>query len=126
MSAYDHAGRPKPTEIRYAKESRELTVHFDDGQSFTFSAELLRVESPSAEVKGHGPGQEVTVAGRHFVAISAIEQIGNYAIRITFDDGHSTGIYSWDYLYGMGLNQPAIWAAYLARLTDQGLSRDIG
>ena len=93
---------------------------------FGFPAEFLRVESPSAEVKGHGPGQETTVSGCRVVGISAIEQVGNYAIRITFDDGHSTGIYSWDYLYGLGLNQPAIWAAYLAKLTDQGLSREPG
>jgi len=126
MTVYDEAGRPKPTEIRYSKENRALTVDFDNGQTFAYPAEFLRVESPSAEVKGHGPGQEVTVAGRRVVAIGAIEQIGNYAIRITFDDGHSTGIYSWDYLYTLGLNQPAIWAAYLAKLTEQGLSRDAG
>ena len=126
MNVYDQAGRPTPTEIRYSRETRALTMHYDNGQNFEFPAEFLRVESPSAEVKGHGPGQEVTVSGRLGVGIGAIEQTGNYAIRITFDDGHSTGIYSWDYLYCLGLDQPAIWTAYLAKLTDQGLSREPG
>ena len=114
----------KPTEIRLKREERLLEVDFDDGRSFGFPAEFLRVESPSAEVRGHGPGQKQTVPGRRHVGIMEIEPIGNYAIKIKFDDLHDTGIYSWDFLYEIGENQDAIWQRYLEALEAKGLSRD--
>jgi len=113
-----------PTEIRYSKEEKALEVQFDDGAEFQLPAELLRVESPSAEVQGHGPDQKTIVAGRRHVGIMAMEPVGNYAIRIKFDDLHDTGIYSWQYLYEMGLNQVELWRDYLAALEAGGLSRD--
>ncbi|MHA1599351.1 MAG: gamma-butyrobetaine hydroxylase-like domain-containing protein [Alphaproteobacteria bacterium] len=113
-----------PKEIRYLAQDKRLEVEFDDGVSFTYPAELLRVESPSAEVKGHGPGDKTLVAGRQHVGIMAIEPVGNYAIRIKFDDLHDTGIFTWPYLYDLGQNQAAIWKAYLAELETNGLSRD--
>jgi len=123
MSDSDGSAR-RPTEIRYVREHKRLEIDFDDGVSFTFPAELLRVESPSAEVQGHGPGQKQTVAGRRHVGIMAIEPVGNYAVRIKFDDLHDTGIYSWRYLYQLGEQQDERWQAYLAALERQGLSRD--
>ncbi len=113
-----------PQEIRYIAQDKRLEVDFDDGASFSFPAEFLRVESPSAEVRGHGPGQKNIVAGRRHVGIMAIEPVGNYAIRIKFDDLHDTGIYTWSYLYQMGRDQAAIWESYLADLQAHGLSRD--
>jgi DUF971 family protein len=113
-----------PKEIRYSAQDKRLDVEFDDGVSFSYPAELLRIESPSAEVQGHGPGDKTIVAGRRHVGIMAIEPVGNYAIRIKFDDLHDTGIYSWPYLYHLGQNQTSIWAAYLAALEAGGLSRD--
>lgn len=113
-----------PKEIRYLAQDKRLEVEFDDGVSFTYPAELLRVESPSAEVKGHGPGDKKLVSGRRHVGIMAIEPVGNYAIRIKFDDLHDTGIFTWPYLYDLGQNQGAIWDAYLAELETSGLSRD--
>ena len=113
-----------PVEIRLKQAEKVLEVDFDDGAKFRFPAELLRVESPSAEVMGHGPGQKTIVAGRSQVGILAVEPVGNYAIRIKFDDLHDTGIFSWRYLYELGLNQAKIWAAYLAALEANGLSRD--
>ena len=113
-----------PVEIRLKQAEKALEVDFDDGAKFRFPAELLRVESPSAEVMGHGPGQKTIVAGRAQVGILAVEPVGNYAIRIKFDDLHDTGIFSWRYLYELGLNQAKIWAAYLAALEANGLSRD--
>jgi DUF971 family protein len=113
-----------PTEIRYVKADKTLRVTFDDGQAFTLPAELLRVESPSAEVQGHGPDQKQIVAGRRHVGIMEIEPVGNYAVRISFDDLHDTGIYSWQYLYQLGKRQEELWAAYLAVLEARGLSRD--
>lgn len=121
---YDAAGRPFPTEIRQHKAEKTLQITYDDGKSFTFPAELLRVESPSAEVKGHGPGQRVTVAGRRHVNVMLIEVVGNYAVRLVFDDLHDTGIYSWEYLYELGLTQDKVWADYLKALDEKGLSRD--
>ena len=115
---------PWPTELRVDRAAKTLTVAFDDGATFTFPAEFLRVESPSAEVKGHVPGQKVTVAGRRHVGIMDLEPVGNYAVRILFDDLHSTGMYSWRYLYHLGQNQERLWAAYLEALAAQGLSRD--
>jgi DUF971 family protein len=113
-----------PVEIRLKQAERALEVDFDDGAKFHFPAELLRVESPSAEVMGHGPGQKTIVAGRSQIGIMAVEPVGNYAIRIKFDDMHDTGIFSWRYLYELGLNQARVWAEYLAALEARGLSRD--
>lgn len=121
---YAAAGRPAPAELRLNRAEKVLEVDFADGSRFRLPAEFLRVESPSAEVKGHGPGQRQTVAGRRHVAITAIEPVGNYAVRLCFDDGHDTGLYSWDYLYQLGLEQPSLWQAYLAALAARGLSRD--
>lgn len=121
---YDQAGRPKPTEIRLKKSEKLLAVSFEDGRSFQFPAELLRVESPSAEVQGHGPSQKQIVAGRRHVGIMGLEPVGNYAVRISFDDLHDTGLFSWAYLYELGLNQENLWEAYLDNLTKAGLSRD--
>ncbi len=113
-----------PTEIRYSKDEKALEVEFDDGAAFQLPVELLRVESPSAEVQGHGPDQKTIIAGRRHVGIMAMEPVGNYAIRIKFDDMHDTGIYSWQFLYEMGLNQVQLWRDYLAALGAGGLSRD--
>lgn len=113
-----------PVEIRVKQAERTLEIDFDDGRRFRFPAEFLRVESPSAEVKGHGTGQQIVVAGRRHVGIVDVEPVGNYAIRIRFDDLHDTGIYSWAYLHDLGLRQGELWSAYLARLAERGLSRD--
>ena len=115
---------PIPTEIRLNKQEKVLEIDFNDGQSFRFPAEFLRVESPSAEVQGHGPGQKTVLAGRHHVGIMAIDPVGNYAIRIRFDDLHETGLYSWDYLYELGQNQATLWRTYLDALAARGLSRE--
>ena len=115
---------PWPLEIRLKSGGKMLEVAFDDGRKFSLPAELLRVESPSAEVQGHGPGQKTVVAGRRHVGIMAVEPIGNYAVRLRFDDLHDTGIYSWDILHRFGETQDALWQAYLAALEAQGLSRD--
>jgi len=112
-----------PTEIKLRKESRLLAVTFDDGAAFDFTLEYLRVHSPSAEVKGHGPGQETLQVGKQDVAITAIEPIGHYAIRLVFDDGHDTGLYSWTYLRELGDNMGAYWQAYLDRLKAAGYAR---
>jgi len=118
------AASPWPVEIRLKREEKLLEVDFDDGRSFRLPAELLRVESPSAEVQGHGPGQKTLVAGRRHVGILALEPVGNYAVRIKFDDLHDTGIYSWAYLHELGLRQETLWRAYLDGLAAQGLSRE--
>lgn len=101
-----------------------LEVDFKDGPTVALPAELLRVESPSADVQGHGPSQKKTIAGRRHVGIMGVEAVGNYAIRIKFDDMHDTGIFTWDYLYDMGLRKDEMWADYLADLAAKGLSRD--
>jgi DUF971 family protein len=113
-----------PTEIKLRKAEKNLEVAFDDGRRFTYPAELLRVESPSAEVQGHGATQKQIVAGRRHVGILAVEPVGNYAIRIRFDDMHDTGIFSWQYLRELGENQERIWGEYLANLEARGLSRE--
>ncbi len=113
-----------PIEIRLKKAEKILEVDFDDGQKFALSAELLRVESPSAEVQGHTPSQKQVIVGRRHVGIVELEPVGNYAIRITFDDLHDTGIFSWQYLYELGTSKEAIWAQYLKALEKNGLSRD--
>jgi DUF971 family protein len=113
-----------PLEIRVRRAERRLEIDFDDGASFGYPAELLRVESPSAEVQGHSPSQKVTLAGKRGVGIVELEPVGNYAVRIVFDDGHATGIYSWSYLHRLGRDQEEIWRAYLAALEARGLSRE--
>ena len=113
-----------PIEIRLRKAEKELEVAFDDGVRFVYPAELLRVESPSAEVQGHGASQKQIVAGRLHVGIIALEQVGNYAIRIRFDDLHDTGIFSWQYLRELGEDRDRIWAEYLANLEARGLRRE--
>lgn len=113
-----------PTEIRLAKDRRTLAVTFEDGQHFTLPAEYLRVESPSAEVQGHGPSQKVTVAGKRNVEILAVEPVGHYAVKLVFDDLHDTGIYGWDFLMELGRDHEARWAAYLAELEEKALARD--
>jgi DUF971 family protein len=112
------------TEIRLRKAERILEVAFDDGARFSLPAEFLRVESPSAEVQGHGPGQKQIIAGRRHVGIMAIEPVGNYAIRLVFDDLHDTGIYSWEYLHQLGREQARRWGGYLDALATRGMSRD--
>ena len=113
-----------PVEIRLKKAEKILEVDFDDGARFRYPAEYLRVESPSAEVQGHGPSQKQTIAGRKHVGIMSLEPVGNYAIRIVFDDLHDTGIFSWAYLYELGETQVKKWRAYLAALEAKGLSRE--
>ncbi len=113
-----------PDEIRYISEDKRLEVGFDNGVRFSYPAELLRVESPSAEVQGHSASEKKIVAGRRHVGIMEIEPVGNYAIRIKFDDLHDTGLFSWQYLYQLGRNQDQIWQAYLDALEAQGLSRE--
>ena len=115
---------PWPLEIRYTAATRTLEVVYDDGVTFTYPAELLRVESPSAEVKGHGADEKRIVAGRSHVGIMKVEPVGNYAVRLHFDDLHNTGLYSWRYLYELGERQDEIWQTYLAELDARGLSRD--
>ncbi len=112
------------TALRYRREARILDVTFADGAQFALPAELLRVESPSAEVQGHGPGQKVIVAGRRHVGIMRIEPVGHYAVRLAFDDLHDSGIFSWSYLRELGENQDRLWADYEAALALKGLSRD--
>ena len=114
---------PWPTEIRLKKAEKVLEVDFDDNKTFLLPAELLRVESPSAEVQGHG-GEKVIVAGRRHVGIIGLEPVGHYAVRLIFDDLHDTGIYTWAYLYKLGDGQAEIWDRYLTALAEKGLSRD--
>ena len=120
-----HLGaRHWPTEIRLRKAEKILEIDFDNGVTFRLPAELLRVESPSAEVQGHGPGQKQLVAGRAQVGIINLEPVGNYAVRILFDDLHDTGIYSWSYLYELGERQEELWDSYVKALAARGLSRE--
>ena len=115
---------PRPVEIHLHQVSRVLEIAFDDGRSFSMPCEYLRVFSPSAEVRGHGPGQEVLQAGKREVNVRAIDPVGNYAVKLVFSDGHDTGIYSWEYLYELGEKQDAHWHSYLKRLEQAGQSRD--
>ena len=124
MAASSHTAERWPVELRLKTAERVLEVVFDDGARFALDAEYLRVESPSAEVQGHGPGQKTVPAGCRRVAIQALEPVGNYAVRIRFDDGHDTGLYSWRYLYELGQEHERRWADYLAALEQRGLSRD--
>jgi DUF971 family protein len=111
-------------EIRLKRTERLIEIDFDDGKSFRLPAELLRVESPSAEVQGHDPRRKTIVAGKRQVGISSLEAVGTYAVRIRFDDGHDTGLYTWDWLYNLGANQEQVWRTYLDALSERGLSRD--
>ncbi len=115
-----------PTAITLHKQSRLLELAFDDDTTFSLSFELLRVYSPSAEVRGHGVGQEVLQTGKRDVSINALAPVGNYAIQPSFSDGHDTGLYSWDYLYSLGLNQEKLWQDYLQRLLAAGFTHDSG
>ena len=124
MSSDEFGTQHRPTEIRLKREEKALEIDFEDGNSFRLPAELLRVESPSAEVQGHGPSQKTLVAGRRHVGIMASEPVGNYAIRIKFDDMHDTGIYSWDTLYDYGQRQKEMWQDYLDAIEAESLSRD--
>ncbi|MEG6508542.1 DUF971 domain-containing protein [Methyloligella sp. 2.7D] len=117
------AAAPWPTELRVDKEKRNLLVLFDDGSSHDFSAEFLRVVSPSAEVQGHSPEQRVTVPGKKTVRIARLDPVGNYAVRIVFDDGHDTGLYSWSYLKELGETRESRWQAYIEELAQKGLTR---
>ena len=115
-----------PTALTVHKQSRVLEIAFDSGESFSLSFEYLRVYSPSAEVRGHGAGQEVLQTGKRDVLITAIDPVGNYAVQPHFSDAHNTGIYTWDYLYWLGANQSQLWEAYLKRLEAAGFSRETG
>jgi DUF971 family protein len=112
-----------PTELRLHKDRQTLSVTFDDGESFALPAEYLRVRSPSAEVQGHSPSERRTVAGKQDVRILELHPVGNYAVRLAFDDLHSTGIFSWDYLYELGRNHARYWRDYLSELAEKNLSR---
>ena len=114
---------PQPESINLHQKSRILEITFSDGQNFELSCELLRVYSPSAEVKGHGPGQSVLQTGKENVSITRIEPVGHYAVKLIFDDGHETGLYSWAYLYELGENKDALWKDYLQGLCDAGYQR---
>ncbi|HSI22664.1 MAG TPA: DUF971 domain-containing protein [Methylophilaceae bacterium] len=114
---------PRPTDIRLHQASRKLEIVFDDGAHFHLSCEFLRVYSPSAEVRGHGAGQEVLQVGKEDVNIVGIEPVGQYAVKLSFSDGHDTGLYSWDYLYDLGARQAELWQNYLDRLTAAGVQR---
>ena len=115
---------PVPTEVKLHQTSKVLELTFSDGHAFRLPYEFLRVYSPSAEVRGHGPGQETLQVGKKDVAITDVEPVGHYAIRPTFSDGHDTGIYSWEYLHDLGLRQSELWQRYLDRMAEAGASRD--
>ena len=117
---------PRPTDIKLHQKSKVLEISFDDGKSFQLPCEYLRVYSPSAEVRGHGPGQEVLQVGKEDVNITNIEPVGNYAVKLEFDDGHNTGLYSWDTLYQLGAGYEALWQEYLANLAKAGHKRKTG
>jgi DUF971 family protein len=119
----ERASRPWPTELRLRKDRKALIVAFDNGESFELSAEYLRVRSPSAEVQGHSPDERKTVAGKRNVGILEVHPIDNYAVRLEFDDLHSTGIYSWDHLLELGRNRERHWQEYLDELAGKGLTR---
>ncbi len=123
-SGNNNPAEPWPKEIRVRREEKQLEVEFEDGARFSYPAELLRVESPSAEVQGHSPSQKQIIAGRRHVGIMDVEAVGHYAVRIKFDDLHDSGIYSWRYLYDLGERQDEIWQSYLDALEKNRLSRD--
>ena len=115
---------PMPTQLTVHRQSRNLEIAFDDGMQFRIPFELMRVYSPSAEVRGHGPGQETLQTGKRDIIIDALEAVGNYAVQPTFSDGHDTGIFTWEYLYFLGKEQDRLWNDYLARLDASQLDRD--
>ena len=117
-------GNPQPTSLNARTQSRVLEVAFDDGKEFSLPFELLRVSSPSAEVRGHGPGQETLQTGKREVELEALDPVGNYAVQPRFSDGHDTGIFSWEYLYFLGSQQGELWAKYESRLAAAGANRD--
>ena len=117
------ASSPWPTELRLHKDKRTLSIVFDNGERFDLPAEYLRVKSPSAEVQGHSPEERKTVGGKRNVAILELQAVGNYAVRPVFDDAHSTGIYSWDYLLKLGRNRETFWREYLDEISAKGLAR---
>jgi len=121
--AQDAGAGPAPTEIKLHQKSRVMEIAFADGRTFRLPYEFLRVHSPSAEVRGHGPGQEVLQVGKRDVEIRALEPVGSYAVQPSFSDSHATGIYSWQYLYHLGENQDRLWAEYLEKLDKAGASR---
>src|SRR5437867_6069436 len=123
MAALDQ-NTPRPTEIKLHQKSRILEISFADGKTFQLPCEFLRVYSPSAEVRGHGPGQEVLQVGKKDVEITELDPVGSYAVRPVFSDGHNTGIYSWDYFYALGMNQDEMWRRYLQRIAEAGASRE--
>lgn len=118
------AGSPTPTALTVHGQSRVLEISFSDGANFTIAFELMRVYSPSAEVKGHGPGQEVLQTGKRDVEVVALEPVGNYGVKPVFSDGHQSGIFTWDYLYHLGAEQARLWSDYEVRLQIAGASRD--
>ena len=124
QSPYVRAGRPAPTEVRVLTEEKAFEIDYADGQRFRFTAEFLRVQSPSAEVQGHGPSQRQVVPGKRDVGFVGAEPIGHYAIRLKFDDGHDSGIFSWDYFYEFGVRHDEVWRRYLEELELNGMTRD--
>lgn len=120
----DAKAAAQPIELKLHQVSRVLEIAFDDGKTFSLPCEFLRVHSPSAEVRGHGPGQETLQTGKKEVTIKTIEPVGNYAVQLVFSDGHNTGIYSWELLYEYGVHQDELWSRYLQRLADTGQSRE--
>lgn len=122
--AGDRVNPPSPTSITVHGQSRVLEIGFSDGAQFRIPFELMRVYSPSAEVKGHGPGQEVLQTGKRDVGLDGLEPVGNYAVQPSFSDGHNTGIFAWDYLYFLGAQQQQLWADYERRLAEAGIDRD--
>ena len=115
---------PMPTEIKLHQKSRMLEIAFSEGRRFELPCEFLRVYSPSAEVRGHGPGQEVLQVGKKNVEITDVQPVGSYAVQLVFSDGHDSGLYSWDYLHDLGVNQEALWKQYLERLSEAGARRE--
>ena len=122
--ATDMIDKHVPTEIKLHQKSRQMEISFSDGQRFELSYEFLRVYSPSAEVQGHGPGQEVLQTGKREVGITGIEMVGHYAVQPNFSDGHNTGLFAWHYLYKLGAEQADLWQRYEQRLADAGMQRD--
>jgi DUF971 family protein len=122
--AGSQAGVVRPTDIILHQQSRLLEIAFDDGKRFILSCEYSRVNSPSAEVRGHGAGQEILQTGKKDVTIQAVEPVGNYAVKLVFSNGHSTGLYAWDCLYSLGVDHDTLWKTYLDRLDKAGASRD--
>jgi DUF971 family protein len=118
------SSRPQPTALTVHQQSRQLEIAFDDGATFRIPFELMRIYSPSAEVQGHGPGQEVLQTGKRHVEIVALEPVGNYAVQPTFSDGHDSGIFTWELLYELGARQESLWARYEQRLAEAGADRD--